>query len=296
MSDTPFRSFVMPALSPPAPKLGAPQRQVDPFENTAMPMGSTVESEDSIDLRIKRTFRVFDQMIRDIISGDCPGLVVSGAGGVGKTFLAEAALRSAAAEGLIKLDQTNTTISAVELYKLLYHNSAKGQVVMIDDCDTFWADLESLGVLKNALDSKDQRIVHWPKNSWVLNNDGIPNEFEYQGTCIFITNLDVQAMIDKGTKFSKHWFAFLSRVTYLDMGIHTKREVLVRIKQVLTETDFLAKHKLTEKQGKEMVDWISANILQIRALSIRTCLELGRFMRSDADWQDRAEVTLFRRS
>lgn len=294
------RSYIMPPLQGPAPRpsgrpLGSGMKGM--FDDTTLPDGDFKESEEAIDARITKTFRVFDKRIQRIIAGEENALVCAGAGGIGKTFGAEKALREAASENIIDLAMHNTALSAVELYQLLYRNKERGKVTLIDDCDSIWSDMESIGILKNALDTKDQRIVHWGKNSWVLDQAGTPNEYEFEGTVIFLTNLDIAKMIERHSKFQRHWHALISRATFLDMGIHSKREVLVRIKQVLRDTSFLADHHLSDEQGITMVEWLTVNLPKLRAISVRTCIELGRLIRSgDADWADDAEVLLFKRS
>lgn len=265
--------------------------------DTLVPLGNMHEPEDQIRNRITKTFKIADKLLRGVVSGDLTGMMMSGLGGVGKTFGAEKILDEAAREGSIELTKFNTYVTPVELYKLLYDNKDITNVTIIDDCDNIWKNMQSIGILKAALDSKPERVVHWKANSHPLRKDDIPSEFLMQGAVIFITNVDLRASIDRGDAWAKHHHAILRRITYLDMGIHTKREVFVRIKQLLEDDGFVEINQLTPEINEKIIKWMLTNLEKIHSLSINTCMKLAQYIRTDPeDWEELAEVTLFRRS
>ncbi len=253
------------------------------------------ETDEDIDKRIGRTFRVLNKVIRGVIEQNIRSVIISGAPGCGKTFTVEHLLAAAHAEGDIKYIEIKGSMSAVKLYQTLYEHNDERSILVIDDCDAVYFDTEALDVLKSALDSNDNRVISWNKQNNIFLRDGIPESFEYNGSCIFITNIDLNEEIERGTKIAPHIAALISRSIYVDLGIYNKREILVRISQVLNNTTFLEKNGLTAEQGEKMITWLRANVKRLRLISIRTLLQLGSILKTDPDWIEMAEVTLCRR-
>ena len=129
----------------------------------------------------------------------------------------------------------------------------------------------------------------------VLEEEGIPRDFEFKGAVVFITNTDFESEIQKDSKMSPHYRALMSRCLYVDLRIHTKREILVRIAQVVFSKEFLRENGVTKAQAQEMMRWLTEHLGMIRVLSIRTVLQLASMVKTDEDWKDMAEVTMLGR-
>ena len=52
---------------------------------------------------------------------------------------------------------------------------------------------------------------------------------------MFISNYDFDAMIDRGHKLAPHLQAMVSRAHYLDLAMKSRRDYLVRIRQVVAQ-------------------------------------------------------------
>lgn len=253
------------------------------------------ETMAEIDARIKHTFAVLNKVANGVIDGYIKAAIISGAAGCGKTYTLEAALTKAQREGKIRYESVKGSMSAIGLYRSLFECSGEDSVLVIDDCDSIFGDIDALNLLKAALDTGKTRKVHWNKESKVLNDEGIPRSFEFQGSVVFITNIDFAKEIERDGKMSPHYEALLSRTMYLDLGIHSKREVLVRISQVVYSDTFLKENRVTKDAAKDMMAWLTANLPRIRVLSIRTILQLVTLVKTDGDWKDMAEAILLRR-
>lgn len=253
------------------------------------------ESLDDINKRILETFSVLEKVAGGVIAGHIRALIVSGAAGVGKTYTLERALASAKEDGDINYKSVKGSMSAIGLFRMLWECSEEGNVLVIDDCDTIFYDLEALNLLKASLDTGRTRRVHWNKESRVLDEEGIPRDFEFNGAAVFITNTDFETEIERENKLAPHYKALLSRCLYVDLGIHTKREVLVRIGQVVFSTEFLSASGLSKAQAQEMMRWLTPNAHRVRVLSIRTILQLASLVKTSGDWKDMAD-SLMRRS
>ena len=167
--------------------------------------------------------------------------------------------------------------------------------MLFRSCDSVFGDLDSLNLLKSALDSSKVRRIHWNKESRVLDGEGVPRSFEFKGSVVFITNIDFSNEIAAERKMSPHYQALLSRCLYLDLGIHTKQEILVRIGQVVLGEQFLADNELSHPQAEHMMGWLHTNINRVRTLSIRTVLQLASLVKIRRDWEPMARVVMCQR-
>lgn len=251
------------------------------------------ETEEEIAERIKKRFSVMNKMATGAIKGVVKSLIISGAPGVGKTFTLEKKLDRAAIEGDIKYDSVKGKCSAIGLYIKLWENREANSVLLLDDVDVF-SNEDSLNLLKAAVDSGEVRNVSWQTASSYLEEKEIPNSFEFEGTVIFISNMDFDREIERDSKIAPHVDALLSRSIYLDLGVHTKREIMVRVKDVVKNTNMLTSKGLNSAQIAEMMVWVEENVDMLRNLSLRTMLHLGDMVLTDSDWKEMAEVTLLK--
>jgi hypothetical protein len=123
----------------------------------------------------------------------------------------------------------------------------------------------------------------------------VPNQFDFNGGAIFITNIKFEHVRSK--KLKDHLEAIESRCHYLDLTIDTEREKLLRIKQVVETAGMLDEYDLTEEAKKEVVEFINVNSKRMRELSLRMVLKVADIRASmPAKWQAVAEVTCMRNS
>jgi len=122
--------------------------------------------------------------------------------------------------------------------------------------------------------------------------EGVPNSFEYKGGAIFITNINFQNI--KSKKLQDHLAALESRCHYIDLTIHTERDKMLRIRQIVAD-GMLAEYEFTTEQQAELVEFVDANKKRLRELSLRTVLKTADLIKSfPAKWQRVAEVSLMR--
>lgn len=252
------------------------------------------ESMQDIDARLRNTFTVLGKIAQGVVAGHIRAAIVSGAAGCGKTYTLERCLSRGESDGLIHYQSVRGSMSAINLYKQLYECSTEGNVLLIDDCDRIFLDIDALNILKAALDTSKTRRVHWNKESRVLDGEGVPRSFEFNGAVVFVTNIDFTAEIEADKVMTPHYKALMSRCMYVDLGIHSKREVLVRIGQVVFSDSFLRDNSVTREQAKELMKWLTENLGRVRVLSIRTILQLANLVKTDSDWRDMAKVTMLK--
>ena len=258
------------------------------------------ETDAEIMARMKERFDILQDMTRACKAGNVRAMIVSGPPGVGKSYGVEEVLSKhdvfanvAQDSRFKKYEVVKGAMSALGLYAKLFAYKDAKSILVFDDCDSVLLDDLSLNILKAALDSGNKRMIHWNTDSRLLREEGIPNSFEFKGGCIFITNIKFDNV--KSKKLRDHLEAIESRCHYLDLTIDSEHEKILRIKQVVTESGMLDKHKLNSKQKAEIVDFIDANKRNMRELSLRMVLKVADLAQSfPGRWQAMAKVTCMR--
>ena len=264
------------------------------------PQQST-ETDAEIIERLRERFEILDDMTRAVKKGAVRAMIVSGAPGVGKSFGVERVLGKhdlmaniANDSKLKKYEIVKGAMSAIGLYSKLYEYSGEKNILVFDDCDSVLLDDLSLNILKAALDTSKKRTIHWNTDSRLLRSEGVPNSFEFKGGAIFITNINFQNIRSK--KLQDHLMALESRCHYIDLTIHTEREKMLRIKQIVGD-GMLADYDFTPEQQQQLIDFIDSNKKRLRELSLRTVLKTADLMRSFSagdKWQRVAQISLMR--
>ena len=180
------------------------------------------------------------------------------------------------------------------MYCRLWESREANSVLLIDDVDVF-SDMDILNLLKAALDSGEKRKVCWSTASSFLDDKGIPNEFEFEGTVVFITNVDIDRELERGSKLAPHLNALVSRSVYLDLGVHTNEEIMVRVQDVVMTTNMLQNRGLKNSEVIEVLEFMKDNVNSLRNVSLRTALYIGDFVATDRkNWRTIAEVTMLK--
>lgn len=255
---------------------------------------ATVESVEEMKQRINKRFTVMNMMTKGIIAGNIRSLIISGAAGIGKTYSLDKALKQAHDFGEIVYKSINGKISGIGLYEQLWNNREANSVLLIDDVDVF-SDMDMLNLLKAALDTGETRKVCWSTASSYLDDKNIDKEFEFEGTIVFITNVDIDRELERGSKLAPHLHALVSRSVYLDLGVHSNEEIMIRVEDVILNTNMMQKRGLSDAQTSMALNWMKANVAKLRNVSLRTALYLADFVATDANgWEEIAEVTLLK--
>ena len=250
-----------------------------------------LETDAEIDARLRERFEILDVLTEAALFGDARSVIVSGPAGLGKSFNVDKQLSAWDPE------QVNHTIvkgfiRPTGLYKLLYDFREQGQVIVFDDADSVFFDDVSLNLLKSVCDTTDVRKVSWLAETRMETDDGekLPRSFIFEGTIVFITNLDFDDMIERGHKLAPHMSALVSRSHYIDLAMKTKRDYMIRIKQVIGQ-GLLSNIGLTDKQTADVVAFIDDNKNNLRELSLRIALKIGKLRMMGDRWSQIAKVT-----
>lgn len=253
------------------------------------------ETDQQIWDKLIERFDIMETMTDAAIKGDARSLIISGPPGLGKSFGVEKAL-NAWDPFEKKYSVVKGYVKATGLYKLLYQHRRANQVIVFDDCDAVFGDDVTLNMLKAVCDTTKRRRVSYLSEYKMVDEDSsdvIPNSFDFEGTIIFITNLDFDALIERGHKIAPHLNALISRSHYIDLAMKSKRDYLIRIKQVVSQ-GMLDDLGLTKKQSTQVMNFIDQNQDGLRELSLRMAIKIGNLCKSSNKWEKVARVTCCR--
>ena len=274
-----------------------------PQENlrkVAAKVAEPVETDEEVMARIGERFDILDQMTKATIAGDVRAMIVVGPPGVGKSFGVEKQLEHS---GLfdqlsgrrVKYEVIKGAMTPIGLYCTLYKHSDKNNVIVFDDCDSVFQDDLSLNILKAALDSGKKRRIYWNSDSAMLRREGVPDMFDFKGSCIFITNLQFQNL--KSKKLQDHLEALQSRCHFIDLTLNTLRDRFLRIKQIYKKGELFADYDFTPEQGDEVINFMEHNQNRLREISLRMALKIADLTKVSADnWKALAATTCMKNS
>ena len=151
-------------------------------------------------------------------AGRIKSLIITGQPGLGKTYTVENTL------GDVPYTVIKGHCTPLHLYTTLYENSEG--LIVFDDCDSILENKISGNILKAGLDTKKTRVISW--RSAFAEKNGLPTEFTFNGTIIFISNKNPDK-IDR---------AVISRSVLIDLHLNSD-EIIERLNDVLEnlETD-----------------------------------------------------------
>jgi hypothetical protein len=260
------------------------------------PAPAVIETDEEIEAKLVERFEVLADMTQGAIEGDIRAMIVSGPGGLGKSYTVDKTLAAWDPEAT---DYTVVKgyVKTPSLYKLLYNHRAPGQVLVLDDADSIFNDDTSINLLKAACDSSERRMLSYMSEYILIDDETaerLPKTFQFEGTIIFITNMDFDVMIDRGHRLAPHLEALVSRAHYIDMAMKTQRDYLVQIR-LKVKAGLLENIGLDAAAQADVVEFIEKNYTKLRELSLRMALKIGSSRRRNrANWQRQVRVTCMR--
>lgn len=268
---------------------------IDNKESEVTNVVEFVETEEQAIARIRERFEILTEMTKAATTGDIRAMIVSGPPGVGKSFgveqeIEKATLMDKLAGKRIRAEVVKGSATALGLYCTLYKYSDPNCVLVFDDCDSILLDDVALNLLKGALDSGKKRKISWLSDSSMLRREGVPDQFDFKGSVIFITNLKFDQM--KSQKLRDHLDALQSRCHYLDLTLDTMRDKILRIKQIANDGVLFAEYDFQPETQDEILNFMEVNQNRLREMSLRMALKIADLRKSFANnWKRMAETT-----
>lgn len=248
------------------------------------------ETEWDTIFRLEERFDILNEMTAASALGIIRGAIVSGAPGTGKSYGVEDTLEK---ECHGNYEMFKGSISPLGLYAKLYEFKDRGDVFVLDDSDSVFYDNVSLGLLKTVLDTSKRRQVSWMSDNNYLKEKDIPTTFEFQGSVIFITNMDLEN--SQARTLKPHFDALISRTHFLDLTIRTMRDKFLRIKSLVQKSGMLREYGLGEDVEQDILEYMKLRHPLLRELSLRTVLKIADLAKMRPEkWERMCDVTVCR--
>jgi hypothetical protein len=241
---------------------------------------------------INERFEFVENLVQMIATGLQPSAVITGEGGLGKTYTVNKTLIASGLKDLSELGaleegsvvrRTKAFVSVKGystpkgLYRTLYEN--KDSVIVFDDCDSILKDPVALNLLKSALDSYGKRIISWMAEGFGRDDD-LPRSFEFKGRVIFISNLS-QDKIDQ---------AIRSRSMMVDLTMNEDQKI-ERMETIAQSEEFLP--EFTVEYKKDALDLIRSLKDDAKEISLRTLISVTKIRASgNKNWKGMATYIL----
>lgn len=202
-----------------------------------------------------------------IAKGVMPALLVTGQGGIGKSYNIDKVLDQYGKRHET-WEKVKGKASPAAMYATLWYNRDK--ILVFDDCDSVFKDADALNILKGALDSNDFREISWATKAEGMvyttdlddnkeiaarvqewsdahnGKEGFPNHFIFEGEVIFISNM-------KKAEIYKKDSALLTRCTCIDIVL-SAQGVMKRMETVLPHIKVYKSLGARGSEGKDITD------------------------------------------
>lgn len=269
----------------------------DAVERRLNEMGGTVdfEAQDQAaaardaKFGINTRFGFVEKLVTMVAAGVQPSAVITGEGGLGKTYtvtktLAENGYTDISDLGEFQVGEvlsrkTFTTVkgysTAKGLYRTLFENNKA--VIVFDDCDAVLKDPVALNLLKGALDSYGKRIISWNAD---MRDEDLPRSFNFEGRVIFISNMD-QNNIDQ---------AIRSRSMLIDLSM-TADQKIDRMEFIAKSDEFMPEYD--DKIKADSLSLIRELKDDAKEISLRTLISVCKVRAANPkDYKEMCEYML----
>jgi hypothetical protein len=250
-------------------------------------MAAAVEKSNKYDINTR--FGFVEKLVTMVATGVQPSAVITGEGGLGKTYTVTKTLAAHGYKDISELAefQVGSVINTAKCFMMVKgYSTAKGlyrtlfenqkSVIVFDDCDAVLKDPVALNLLKGALDSYGKRIISWNAD---MKDDDLPRSFSFEGRVIFISNMD-QDRIDQ---------AIRSRSMMIDLSM-THDQKIDRMEFIAASDEFLPEYDAKIKS--DALALIREVGKEAKEISLRTLIAVSKVRASNKEWKDLATYML----
>lgn len=238
---------------------------------------------------INDRFGFVEKLVNMVSAGVQPSAVITGEGGLGKTYTVVKTLEKNGFKdisdladfqvgSLINTRKCFTMVKGYStpkgLYRTLFENNKS--IIVFDDCDAVLKDPTALNILKGALDSYGKRVISWNAD---MRDEDLPRSFNFEGRVIFISNMG-QDDIDQ---------AIRSRSMMIDLSM-TSAQKIDRMEFIANSESFLPEYDA--KQKADALALIRELKDEAKEISLRTLISVTKIRASNKDWKELATYML----
>lgn len=239
---------------------------------------------------INQRFSFVEQMVDMIVTKTLPSAVITGEGGLGKSYTVLKSLEKNGFKNLTDLSnfevgakvnkaKSYTVVkgysTAKGLYRTLFENN--GMVIVFDDCDSILKDDVAKNLLKGALDSYSKRYISWNAD---MRDEDLPRSFEFTGSIVFVSNMNLEK-IDQ---------AIRTRSLVVDLSM-TEAQKLERMEVIANTEEFLP--EISPVSKSLALEFLKSNVNKIPNMSLRSLIAVTKIANTgNPQWKDLAKYVL----
>lgn len=238
-------------------------------------------------LKINQNFKMLEATLKSMMAPNTPikSIICTGRGGCGKTYTVDTILQEYHQKCEIDYKKISGKITTMGLFMALYEARHSTSVLLLDDVDVF-ANETTLDLLKSVLDTSDVRTVSYITSSKVLADSGIPQEFDFAGKIIFLTNKNLSVMAKTENALSPHIDALMTRSIFIDLELFTNEEVMIHIENIMRKTNIVEKFNVNQQGSDMILNWMLKHESKLRNPSLRLpVLMAGLYNSNPFDWE-----------
>lgn len=249
-----------------------------------------VEQAKKNEFSINERFDFVGKIVKMVAQKTTASAIISGSGGMGKTFSVLSALKDAGMKDVTDLAsfEVGEGLDTKRSFRVIKgYGSAKGlfrtlqecnnMTIVMDDTDSVLRDPVALNLLKGALDSYGDRYVSWLAD---IRDQDLDRTFKFTGQIIFITNVSSEKL-DQALK---------SRSMVVDLSM-TRDEMLERMCVISESNEFLP--EIDNSFKREAMQFMRENLDKITNLSLRTLIQVCKIANSgDSNWKSLAKYVV----
>jgi hypothetical protein len=229
------------------------------------------------EFNINERFSFVEKIVKMVANRATPSCIISGSGGMGKTYSVLKALKDAGMTDVTDLQAFDEghKVGKQSFRVLKGYTTAKGlfrtlqecnnMTLVLDDFDSALKDPVSLNLLKAALDGYSKRYITWNSD---MRDEDLERTFEFKGTIIFITNIPSDKL-DQAVR---------SRCMTVDVSMN-KEETIDRMQVIAESEEFLPEIDLAIK--KTALSFIKENLDDVANLSLRSLIQITKIVDAD---------------
>jgi len=238
--------------------------------------------------RVNDRFETIQKVSEVFVTGNSAqkGLLVSGDAGTGKSHWIKQAFIKTGTTGRVDY-QKSKSFTAAALYAKLWENSQKGDVVVFDDCSLSSMTGENFRKLtdffKGALElTSGPRMLGYEAatQNALFKELGVPREFDFQGSIIWITNTSFDKL---NKKFGDHWDAIERRFIPVEVVL-TKEEKYMYTSYLISDLNMLGENCESFEGGypqsiiDDTLDFLDSNYENFRDITPGVAIKIADTM------------------
>lgn len=240
-------------------------------------------------LKLDLRFNGVKRYVEQVAIGTIRSLIVNGHPGIGKTHSVKKYLETCAKGNYLVIQGRITLMS---LYAALYAYRSAGKVLVLDDVDSIFSDIQGLNILKAAMDTTDTRKIYWASTTGKLNTMGLPDNFIFNGGVILISNIGFGG---GSSRLVTHLTALKDRSFCVPVADSGDDSLFKQICYMVLERNLMTDLHVDPDNQMMLLDYIDRNKDNLNTVSLRTVVKLVDIFNIDPqNWEVMANQGLLK--